>query len=232
MESTASTLFTAHLRSSLGEVMAGVVRRVWPLRLSRPRKIAAELGQGGERGGADRNDLARAVAREVTAGLTDLWEYSQRLEGSPPVPLEINQVVRQAIETATSAWEERPRRQKGGVEITFKPSAEPLVAEISTTLVGALTHAIEHAVKAMPQGGRIHIRTARENGHVVIALEETGARTIGEGALPPGGSRHLRLDLAVVRAFATRHRGEATLSQGSTGETTLFLRLPTTEVRW
>ncbi len=231
MERTASLLFTTHLRSSLGELITGVVHRVSAFLLSRRGKIATELGHGAEEGAAHRSDLAQAVAREVTAVLADLWECSQRLEGSPPVPREINQVVRQAIETARAAWEKRPRWQKGSLELTFEPSAEPLMAEISTTLVGALAHAIENAVEGMPKGGRIHIRTARENGHALISLGERGARMIGEGALPSSGSRHLRLDLAIVRAFATRHGGEATVSRGSAGEITLVLRLPTTQVR-
>ncbi len=214
----------------------GVVHRVTALLPPRPNMLTSPFRHGVEEG-PDRNSLAQAVAREVTAVLADLWECAERLEGSPPAPIEINQIVRQAIEIARDSWEKRPRWQKGSIELTFEPSAEPLVSEISMAFIGVLVHAIENAVEAMQDGGQIHIRTARENGHVVISVGETGAGAAGglpEERTPPmyssNGDRPLGLGLAVVRAFATRHRGGATLSASEDGGTTLVLRLPEVKV--
>ncbi len=222
MERTAYALFTRYLGASLQEMIMGVVHRVSAVLPSRPNVLTSPFRHGVEEG-PDRNSLAQAVAREVTAVLADLWECAERLEGSPPIPIEINPIVRQAIEIARDSWEKRPRWQKGSIELTFEPSAEPLVAEISMAFVGVLVHTIENAVEAMEERGQIHIRTARENGHVVISI-----------GTPPMYSSHrnrpLGLGLAVVRAFATRHGGGATLSAGEDGGTTLVLRLPEVKV--
>lgn len=215
----------------------GVVHRLSALLLPRPNLLQSPFRRGVEEG-PDRNSLAQAVAREVTAVLADLWECAERLEGNPPVPIEINQIVRQAIEIARDSWEKRPRWQKGSIEVTFEPAAEPLVSEASMALVSVLVHTIENAVEVLQEGGQIHIRTARENGHVLISVGEIGAGAAGELPEEPtpriyssSGNRPLGLGLAVVRAFATRHRGEATLSKGSAGGTTLVLRLPAAQAQ-
>jgi signal transduction histidine kinase len=87
----------------------------------------------------------------------------------------------------------------------------------------------------MPDGGRIHVRTARENDYVLISVADAGpglAEEVRREAFAPlfstKGGRHLGLGLSMARAFVVRHGGEVTLDSGQAGGTILSVRLPVT----
>ncbi len=227
-------LFTTHHRAVLREVFAGSRDIVAPL-------LAARLQHAGEEpvgalgGSASWVELATAIADEIAERLADILGSRGRSEEIGP--LELNQIVRWALEITKTKWREGPRRDGVSLELHFEPSAEPLLAETSVALVGALVHAIDNAVEALPEGGRIRVRTERDDGHAVISVEDSGpgvAEEFRQQAFNPlfstKGEHHLGLGLSVVRAFATRHGAEATLSSGEGGGTTLVLRIPTTRV--
>src|SRR3990170_5025664 len=98
MARTAYALLADILRSSLDEMITGVMHRVATFLPARPNRSRVALS-GGE-AVPDRKELAEAVAREVTAALSNLRECAQLMQDNPPQPRDVNEVVRQAIEIA------------------------------------------------------------------------------------------------------------------------------------
>jgi signal transduction histidine kinase len=229
-------LLDTQQRAILREAMVGVMHRL-TIQLPGAMGLVASEDRGtvaDAQSEAERQALAEFVVAKVTGMLTELVDSTECPADAAP-PVEINQLVRQAIEIARVKWEEAPKRQGISVDLSFEPATEPVLVETSMSLMGVLIHAIENAVEAMPDGGRIQVRTARENGHVLISVADTGPGIVEEvrrEAFTPlfstKGGHHLGLGLSMARAFVVRHGGEVTLDSGEGGGTILTVRLPVT----
>lgn len=226
-------LLTTHQRTVLHEALAGILRVVSTLLPALVERVAYELADPQLVKGSDWRRLADTVGGEVTTPLEDLRAAVASGDEAPPVSVDINALVRQAIEIARAKWADEPGRRGVSVQLHFAPLAEPLIVETSLTLVGALVHAIENAVEAMPGGGQIHVRTARTNGHVLISVRDTGPGMAEEhraAAFMPLFSTkpgpHLGLGLPAVHALVRRHGGTVSLECPPPGGTLLEIRLP------
>jgi signal transduction histidine kinase len=212
-------LLTGHQQTVLHEAAAGIGRLV-SARLDEMKNQAVN-GQ--------KQVLPDVVVRELDHLLADVLAVT-----SPPAvseaPIEINALVRRTLEIARAR--ETVAAGRTGVTVRFQPTPEPLMVQASVGLIGAVLHAISNAMEAVADHGEIEVRTARDNGHVVVSVTDNGPGlppTMGENAFAPfvttKGASHLGLGLAIVRALAVRHGGDAVLSSGAAG-TQLLLRLP------
>jgi len=124
-------------------------------------------------------DPDKAVAREyldeIKIGLTrmgkitrSLLEFSQQLKDSERREMvDING----AVEEALSLF--RHNFFSGSIEIQ-KEYDDLLPRVLDKGLCRVFSNIIKNAFDAMPEGGTLKIRTARENGHVLIAFCDTG----------------------------------------------------------
>jgi signal transduction histidine kinase len=108
-------------------------------------------------------ELVSAVVAEATAVFSELWDAAEPAE-SVPVLLDVNDVVSRALRIVRMSLESASRGNRAKVALRFEPTGGPVVIRGSLVLVGALVHAIESAVDAMPAGGKIRVRTGRESG--------------------------------------------------------------------
>lgn len=231
MERTAHALFADVLRSSLYEMMAGVVHRVATVLPARAN--GSRVTGSGAEALPDRKELAQTVARDVTATLSNLWQCAGLIQDRPPQPRDVNEIVRQAIEMTRNIWERTPRDRKDSVELVFDPLSEPVMATTSIALLGVMVHALQGVLAAPLRGGRIHIRTMQDNDHVLIVVRATASGTgdasrkrVSAYPLSTAQGLYLQLGFTILRAFAIRHGGEATLLSDDAGGVVLTLRLP------
>ena len=224
-------LATTHQRVVLQEALSGVVDRLASLLPERLGRSAEGLGEGAKAGDLPWGRLAEMGIREVGAVIAELSEPAGEPAGALRA-VEANDLVRWAVEVA------RTRAEAGvppvaPVRLDFEPSAESLLVETSAVLVAALAHAIQRAVEAMPDGGRVRVRANRDNGHVVVSVADEGPgvdeehrpRAV-EPLFSPRGRPHHGLGLSVVRSLARRHGGQVELAAGEGGGTIFTLRLP------
>jgi signal transduction histidine kinase len=176
----------------------------------------------------DRTDLVSAVVAEVTAVFSELWDAGESAE-LVPVFLDVNDIVARALRIVRMSLESASRGNRAKVDLRFEPTGGPVVIQGSLVLVGALVHAIESAVDAMPAGGEIRVRTGRENGHAVISVEDSGAERAG-GA-DSASLTHFSLKdpgtvLSLVRSIVEPYGGRATLLSREASGSALVLHLP------
>jgi signal transduction histidine kinase len=229
-------LLTTHQHAVLQQTLTGVAGFVASNLSPRLERVVADLAERADgRLGAEDPDVVRSLVAEVTALLQDLRETMASPVTGVIQPVEVNALVRRAVEIARVKWQEGSVRSGAPIDLRFEPAAEPLFVETSIALVGPLVNAIEHAAEAIPGGGQIHVRTGRDKGYIVISVEDNGAgvpaHRQGEPFAPSlsaSGPPHLRLGLSVVHAFAAQHGGEARLTSRESGGTALTLRLPAT----
>jgi signal transduction histidine kinase len=172
------------------------------------------------------------VTDEVMAMLGPIRERAGSLDPLPVEPLDVNGIVQRAVAIAHARWDQQGVASPPAIEYQVETSGSPLLAYASASLVGAIVHAIENAVEAMPEGGRVRLRTARDNGHVSITVEDSGdgaAKELPPDAFAPLVSTkerpHLGLGLPVIRSLVSRHGGSVSLTRGG-GGTVLEIRLP------
>jgi signal transduction histidine kinase len=176
----------------------------------------------------DRTDLVSAVVAEVSAVLAELWDAEGQTE-PVPVLLDVNDVVGRALRIVRMSLDSAPRGNSTKVDLLFEPAGGPVVVQGSLVLVGALVHAIESAVDAMPGGGEIRVRTGRANGHAVISVEDNGRERAG-GADVASLTRFSFKDpgtvLSLVQSIVAPYGGRATLLSREASGSTLMLHLP------
>jgi two-component system, OmpR family, sensor kinase len=131
-----------------------------------------------------------------------------------------------------------PVAQAAGVALAVD-AVDEAPALLDADLVHRLASVlVDNAVRYTPRGGRVGVRVARENGHAVLEVRDTGIgipageqervferffRGSAARVRAPEGSG---LGLPIARWIAREHGGELTLSSGQEGGTVARLALP------
>jgi signal transduction histidine kinase len=232
LHQVAFELVTGYRWALLQEVFGGLTRTLavsLERRLRESLHVLVDRSRSPEASFPERPDLVKAVVDEVLAAFAELWEPNGHSE-STPMPLDVNDVVRRALRIAKTSFEGISRRRGVTIDVRFAPEEHPMVVQGSLVLIGALVHILEGAAQAMPEGGRILVRTSRENGHAVISVEDTGRPSLQmPSALPV--DRFSVTDPSVVLSLAQSivhpYGGRATLSPREESGSALVLYLPT-----
>ena len=173
----------------------------------------------------------------IVAGLREF--YRQRDVGESLLSLDLNQLAEQVIDMTRPRWRDIPQGRGMMVEMQkeFDPGLPELVG-IESEVREALTNLILNAVDAVPNGGRIIVRTrkvgwevtaagARHPTHVILEVSDTGVgmdEQTRQHCLEPffstKGKRGTGLGLAMVYGVMERHDGkieiESELGKGTT----------------
>jgi signal transduction histidine kinase len=176
------------------------------------------------------DELVSAVVAEVTAVFSELWDAAEPAE-SVPVLLDVNDVVSRALRIVRMSLESASRGNRAKVDLRFEPPDGPVMIQGSLVLVGALVHAIESAVDAMPAGGEVRVRTGRESGHAVISVEDSGIERAGAAnaaSLTRFSLKDPGTVLSLVRSIVEPYGGRVTLLSREGSGSALVLHLPET----
>jgi signal transduction histidine kinase len=168
----------------------------------------------------------------------DLLDVSRITRGKVElhrVPLDLAEVVKQAVETTRPLAEARHHR----LEVSLPAEPLPLLAD-PTRIEQVLANLIRNAVKFTEPGGRVEIAAAAEGGEAMVSVRDTGAGISGE-LLPrvfdlfvqgqqgldrsAGG---LGIGLTLVRRLVEMHGGRVAASSDGPGrgsEFTIWLPL-------
>jgi two-component system sensor histidine kinase HydH len=179
-------------------------------------------------GAADSQTEFLDLIAEQVGRLERVVDSYQRLARVEPVasPIDVNDVVRRVL-----ALQPFAAQGKVTLSTSFEEGLPPCKAD-RDLLAGALENLVRNSFEAMPEGGTVVVRTAREQDTVVLTVEDTGigmdARTRERAfdafyTTKPSGSG---LGLAFVRRVADAHGGDVALVSKEGAGTTLVLRLP------
>jgi PAS domain S-box-containing protein len=89
-------------------------------------------------------------------------------------PVSVDPVVQQAVQTARPRWKDEAEAKGVTIEVVTQWGGTPPIKGTEGGLHDIFTNLIFNAVDAMPEGGGIHIQTARMNDRVEITLSDTG----------------------------------------------------------
>jgi signal transduction histidine kinase/HAMP domain-containing protein len=187
-------------------------------------------------------DIAHIVAR-----LREF--YRRRDDRESLLELNINQLAEQVVDMTRPRWRDIP--QSNGVtvemETDFAPSVPELIG-IESEVREAMTNLVLNAVDALPNGGKIKLRTrvthcdlhqtsAEHLRHVIVEVSDTGigmSEETRKRCLEPffstKGKRGTGLGLAMVYGVMQRHEGSIEIESEIGKGTTFRLVFPVREM--
>jgi signal transduction histidine kinase len=152
------------------------------------------------------------------------------------------EIQRDEVRTADLLESTRERFQRradqAGVTMTIAADETPLIQADARRLEQAVSNIVDNAVRHTPSGGRITLRSQAENGHLEIAVHNTGS-AIPAAALPRLFDRFFQvnpgqasidgssgLGLAITKEIVELHGGEVRVSSSEAAGTEFVISLP------
>jgi len=170
-------------------------------------------------------------AGEVVARLREF--YRARDDAEDFLPVQLNDVVAQAISLTRPRWQDQV--QAGGQTVLVEVDLQevPSIDGRDADLREALANLILNAVDAMPAGGTLTLRTRAVASDVFVEVTDTGTGMpadvrahIFEPFFTTKGERGTGLGLAQVHRIVERHGGDITAASAEGHGTTFTIRLP------
>ncbi|HEV2437628.1 MAG TPA: ATP-binding protein [Verrucomicrobiae bacterium] len=180
----------------------------------------------------------RTAGQDITHIITRLREFYRKHEDTESLQrLNLNALVEQVVNMTRPRW--RDITQSNGITIEMRTELAPEVPElvgIESEIREAFTNLVLNAVDAMPEGGKITLRTSvihcedvgRTSSHVIVDIIDTGvgmSEEIRKRCLEPffstKGKRGTGLGLAMVYGVMQRHEGSVDI-QSAPGQGTTF----------
>ncbi|QDV37747.1 PAS domain S-box protein [Tautonia plasticadhaerens] len=175
--------------------------------------------------------------RHITHLVDDLMDVARVSSGKVALRLErvpLRAIVDAAVETNRQSIEE------AGHELGLRIPREPLVVEGDRTrLVQVLANLLNNAAKYTPQGGRISLGVARDDGHAVIKVADTGVGIPPEmlpkvfgmftqvGTSLERSQGGLGIGLTLVKRLVEMHGGTVAAESPGPGQgSTFIVRIP------
>lgn len=178
------------------------------------------------------------VIQRAAAGASEtvrrIQEFARLRPDEPFVPLDLNQVIRDAVEITRPRLEEQTSQQGIPLDLALDLTPLPPILGRPAALAEVITNLILNAFDAMPSGGKLTIATRREGAdRVACTVTDTGAgmpeavrRRIFEPFFTTKGKRGTGLGLSISYSIVTRHGGEMRVESQQGRGTTFALRLP------
>ena len=178
---------TEKLRA-LGQMSAGIAHDL-------NNTLAAILGQVELLGLRTRDPEVQETLRILEMAATDgaqvvrrLQDFARQRERSPLAPVDLAQVVTEALEITRACWRDELQRHGRVIDIRLQLVGIPPILGYAPEVRVVLSNLILNAVDAMPQGGTLSF-TAREagggqSGDQAIGQFWTGNETDSRSALP------------------------------------------------
>jgi len=161
-----------------------------------------------------------------------LQEFTRIRRDQPLVPLDINQVVRDALEITQSRWREEPTSRGIAVEVRTVLAEVPAVLGAGSELREAMTNLILNALDAMPEGGTLTLTTALVDERIEIAVADSGVGMppeVRDKAFEPFFTTKptgMGMGLAISRSIIGEHGGCVAASSNPRGGSILEITLP------
>ncbi len=162
--------------------------------------------------------------------------YRQRDAKAPLAPVQLNALVPQVVDMTRARWKEMPQQRGIVIEVdTALEPALPPTSGVEGEIREALTNLIFNAVDAMPEGGRLTLKTwsPADRPNVYLEVRDTGVgmdeetrRRCLEPFFTTKGERGTGLGLAMVYGVAQRHGAEVEIDSEAGRGTTFRLVFP------
>ena len=114
------------------------------------------------------------VVKESAQTVKRLLEFTRKKIHEELHPLDLNGLIKEAMEGTRPKWDDEPQRKGIPVKMILNPEGIPPVFGVGSELKEVITNMINNAVEAMPKGGKLEIRTYCQEKKVFTQIRDTG----------------------------------------------------------
>jgi PAS domain S-box-containing protein len=114
------------------------------------------------------------VAKDSAQTVRRLQDFTRRKVHQELYKLSVNSIVKDAIEIAKPRWRDETQSKGMSIEMVSDFEDIPPVAGSASELREVITNIVFNAIEAMPEGGRIEIRTFQRDERDYIQISDTG----------------------------------------------------------
>ncbi len=162
-----------------------------------------------------------------------LQEFTRIRRDQSFVPVNLDEVVREALEITQLRWKDDAVSRGLALEVVTALSAPPFVSGDPGEIREALTNLILNAVDAMPSGGTLTLATHVDQDHAVLTVADTGLgmtdevkRRLFEPFFTTKGPKGTGLGLSMTFGTVSRHGGQIDVVSAPGKGTRVSLRFP------
>ncbi len=118
--------------------------------------------------------IIEKVAKDSAQTVKRLQEFTRKKVSQELFKLDVNSIIREVIEITRPKWKDEAQGKGIQIDVATQLEEVPSVAGNASEMREVITNILFNAIEAMPEGGRIEIRTLRKNGEVHIRITDTG----------------------------------------------------------
>jgi signal transduction histidine kinase/CheY-like chemotaxis protein len=164
-----------------------------------------------------------------------LQEFTRMRRDAPLVPVDLNEIVADALEMTQSRWRDEAQSRGIAIDVETSFSPVPAVAADPAGLREVFTNLILNAVDAMPTGGRLALATGAREAGIEVVVSDTGvgmSETVRERIFDPffttKGPQGTGLGLAMAYGIVSRHGATIAVESAEGVGSTFRLSFPLT----
>ncbi len=120
------------------------------------------------------------VAKDASQSVKRLQDFTRRRPQEELFHVDINGIIKDAVEMTKPKWRDETQRKGISNELVLNLGEISSADGIASELREVITNMIFNAVDAMPEGGRIEIRTFQKGSRVHIEIKDTGIGMLEE----------------------------------------------------
>jgi len=161
-----------------------------------------------------------------------LQSFAATREQERFVAVELNAVILDAVAATRPRWKDDAEARGVRIEVVVDLVELPPILGNPIELREMVANVVLNAIDAMPEGGRIVIKSRPAGRVIEMSLSDTGvgmSEAIRQRVFDPfftTKSRHSGLGLAVVHGILVRHQGQVEVSSEEGKGTTFTMRFP------
>jgi signal transduction histidine kinase/CheY-like chemotaxis protein len=227
-------LIKAERLRALGEMSSGVAHdfnNILGAILGRAQLLLERVKNVDVRGGIEIIEKAALDGAETVRRIQEFTRL--RVDSSSFVPLDINQVISDAIEFTRTHWQKESEAWGRPIDMQCDFGIVPKMMGDPSGLREVFTNLIINAVDAMPKGGVVRMATEVDGNIVIVRVQDSGigmSNEVQKRTFDPffttKGTRGSGLGLSICYGIISRHRGEILLDSKVGKGTSFIIRLP------
>lgn len=114
------------------------------------------------------------VAKDSAQTVKRLQEFTRRRIEQELFEIDLNAILKDVVEITRPKWKDEAQKKGIQIEVLFQPGDVPSVSGNASEMREVFTNIIFNAIEAMPEGGKIEIRTYEKNGQAHVRIADTG----------------------------------------------------------